>query len=252
VRGDDATIREVRHFIVQIGPENLSFRHAVVQDVAYEGLPYRRRRELHARAGNVIERLAGDDPEEVAEYLSSHYSLAGAHSKVWHYARVAADRAKSGYANTEAAAQYRKAIEAARHLDGIDDHELVDIWTRMGEVQDRTGQFEDAREAYGRALRVARDLVQRADLHLLRARTWFDSGQFSQAKRNITLGRKPLDGETGAEQRRALARLDTYEASIHAAAGDAVRALKAAESAVAKAGATGEDEALPRAYGVLD
>jgi class 3 adenylate cyclase/tetratricopeptide (TPR) repeat protein len=253
VRLDDATEQEISRFIVTTGPENLSFRHAVVHDVAYEGLSYRRRKELHARAGDVIERMAGDDPDTVAEYLSSHYSLAGVHDKVWRYARVAADRAKSTYANTEASAQYRKAIEAAAHLDRIDTREVAEIWTRMGEVQDLAGQYEDAREAYTRALRLAGDdPVRAADLHLLRARAWLYSGQLVQAKRNLTLGRKRLDSTRQTRQRQALARLEAYEASVHAARGDPAKALRLATAAADLARQTSEEEALARAYSILD
>ena len=55
---DAATVRALGHFIEDDGTR-FRFRHATVHEVAYEGLPYRRRRELHARAGETIERLAG-------------------------------------------------------------------------------------------------------------------------------------------------------------------------------------------------
>ena len=35
------------------------FRHALFRDAAYDGLSFRRRRELHARVGEVLERLPG-------------------------------------------------------------------------------------------------------------------------------------------------------------------------------------------------
>jgi tetratricopeptide (TPR) repeat protein len=91
-----------------------------------------------------------------------------------------------------------------------------------------------------------------ADLHLRRARAWLYSGQFSQAKRSITLGRKRIDAGSDIAQSQALARLEAYEASIQAARGDPVRALRLAGTAADLARATGEDEALARAYGVLD
>ena len=39
---------------------HLRFRHALVRDAAYEGLPYRRRREVHGRVGETIEERAGE------------------------------------------------------------------------------------------------------------------------------------------------------------------------------------------------
>ena len=40
-------------------PGAFRFRHALIRDAAYEGLSYRRRRELHGRVAEVIERQSG-------------------------------------------------------------------------------------------------------------------------------------------------------------------------------------------------
>jgi tetratricopeptide (TPR) repeat protein len=254
VQFDEATMRELERFIHDDGDERMQFRHAVVHEVAYGGLSFRKRRELHVRAGDVIERLAGDDVDSVAEYLATHYSLSSvANEKVWRYARVAADRARRAYANAEAAAQYGRALEAVAKLREIDASEVADIWARLGAVQDLTGQFEEARKAYGQALRVAGDdPVRISDLHLLRARTWLLSGRPPQARRNISLGRKHLIDAESHEQQMALARLQAYEAHILAAKGDPISAETVARSAAALAMSAGEEEALARAYGVID
>ena len=58
-------------------PGAFRFRHALIRDAAYEGLSYRRRRELHGRVAEVIEQRHADRPEEAAELLSLHYFNAG-------------------------------------------------------------------------------------------------------------------------------------------------------------------------------
>lgn len=250
VRIDDATELELARFIDRNSDGRMQFRHVVVHDVAYEGLSYRRRRELHNRAGHVIERMAGADTDAVAEYLATHYSLSGAQEKVWHYARVAADRAKRAYANTEAAAHYRRAVEAGRHLSDVGPSQLADVWVLLGEVNELTGQMEASRDAFTRAFALeSSDPVRRADIYLKRAGTWMSSGKLAQAMKNVTLGRKQLTNGGGTSM---LARLDAFEASVHAASGRAVPALSAANRAVEGARASGEEEALARAYGVLD
>ena len=70
------------------------FRQAIVRDVVYEGLSFRRRRELHGKAGAAIQRLAGSHPEQEAEILALHYQAAQDYAKAWHFARLAADRAR--------------------------------------------------------------------------------------------------------------------------------------------------------------
>src|SRR5204863_127421 len=79
----------------------LQFRHALVRDVAYEGLPYRRRRELHARIGEALEQLA-EDPADQAELLSLHFFHAQRFDEAWRYSRLAGERAMSMYANAAA------------------------------------------------------------------------------------------------------------------------------------------------------
>jgi tetratricopeptide (TPR) repeat protein len=250
---DDATERGLRRFLDADGPDRLRFKHAVVHDVAYQGLSFRRRRELHARAGSVIEKAAGAEPDDVAEVLATHFSLAADYEKVWRYAPVAADRAKRAYANAEAATQYRRALEAAGHVDLAHSSDLARLWAELGEVQELAGQFEAARDSYSNALRLeTEDPLRTVDLYLLRARAWMNSGNTTQAKRNVTLGRKHLATQKSAVRARAVARLDAFEAQVHARKGDPVRAHDCAMAAVESATRAGEEEALARAYRALD
>ncbi len=117
VEPDGATTAELSRFLDPDGPERMRFRHAMVHDIAYEGLSYRRRRELHLRAGEIIEEFAGQHPEQVAGFLAEHYSQSGVYEKAWRFARMAADKARRAYATTEAAIHYRHAIESSRYID---------------------------------------------------------------------------------------------------------------------------------------
>jgi class 3 adenylate cyclase/tetratricopeptide (TPR) repeat protein len=54
-----------------------SFKHVLVQDAAYQSLLKRRRQELHARIGNVLEELFPDTRDQVPEVLAHHHSEAG-------------------------------------------------------------------------------------------------------------------------------------------------------------------------------
>ena len=250
---DEASQSELAQFIDADGPSHLSFRHALVHEIAYQGLPYRRRRELHTRAGQVIEAMAGSDPDSVAEYLANHFSAGGDYEKAWRFGRVAADKAKSTYATIEAATQYRRALDAARHLSDVDSLDVAGVWTRLGEVQDLAGQFEDARDSFGQALRLARtDPVLMADLRVRRAEAWYLSGKMSQAKRELTLGRRALEVSSSTNGGTTLARLIAFEASVHAGNGHPGAALEAARAAIRQSIAAEDEESRARAYSVLD
>src|SRR5262245_1147601 len=101
-------------FLQDEGNGQYRFRHALMRDAAYEGLPYRRRKDLHARAGTAILAAAGGDDREVAELLSMHFFLAGDLEHAWRYSTIAAERAESAYANLEASRFFRRAIDVGR------------------------------------------------------------------------------------------------------------------------------------------
>ncbi len=249
---DEATRTILGRFIESDGDDRLRFAHAVVQDVAYRGLPYRRRRELHARAGEVVERMAGDDTGGSAEFLAYHFSEAGRHEKAWQYSQIAADKARSSYANTEAAAHYQRAVEAARHLPSAPPEAVFDVWVNLSEVRELSGQMEAARSALSRAREEGvSDPLKDADLLLRRAAIWVNSGDTTHAKRSTSRARRGLD--PGDERHiPMLARLDALDASIRATEGDPVAAAAFASSAVARGESAGEREALARAYSVMD
>ena len=97
----------------------LRFRRSLLRDAAYEGLPYRVRRKLHATVASHLEEEM-DYPDEAAGMLSLHYSEAGDFTRTWRYATLAALRAESAYANVEAAKLYARAIDAGRRLENVD------------------------------------------------------------------------------------------------------------------------------------
>ena len=51
----------------------LTFKHALTQEVAYEGLLRRERQDLHERVAKAIEAMLGDRTGEFVETLAYHY-----------------------------------------------------------------------------------------------------------------------------------------------------------------------------------
>ena len=91
-----------------------SFKHALVQDVAYQSLLRSRREQLHARIARVLE---GRFPEAAAtrpELLAQHYTAAGLHDQAVNYWHRAGQRASERSANLEAIAHLTRGLELAR------------------------------------------------------------------------------------------------------------------------------------------
>lgn len=250
---DDATTRELGRFLEYEGTDRARFRHAMHRDVAYEGLPFRRRRELHLRAGQITERDAGDNPETVADVLSLHYALAHEHARAWQYARIAGDRARDRYANLEAASQYERAIEAARRLDGSVADQLVDVWRVLGDVREQLALFEDAIDAYRRAARmVDGDRVVDADLLWRRSRARMHLGAYRTALAEATKGQRMLVDLDDADANAVRARLTALQALLRQSQQRAEPARRLAARAIVEAISASDDAALARAYLVSD
>ncbi len=231
----------------------VQFRHALIRDAAYEGLPYRRRQKLHAQVGDSILEAAGGRPEDQAELLSLHYSFAGRWSEAWRYSRIAGDRARDVYANLEAARFYERALAAAHRLPRLDPHEPVVVATRLCEVRERAGLFEAALVALRRARRLAGDdPVALADIHLRRARVLIRKWSLRAAYRETTRGSRLVASVPGGEAATIRARLTGLSSNIRLLTGRPGDARVLAERALAEAEAAGDLSELAHAYAMLD
>jgi class 3 adenylate cyclase len=105
------------------------FKHALTQDVAYEGLLKKERMELHARAAAALEEQFSGRLGEVTETLAYHYTQAGITDKAVTYLRVAGTKAIERYALVESQAHFERAYELLAEPDAGSerDGELVDL-----------------------------------------------------------------------------------------------------------------------------
>ena len=126
-----------------------------VRDAAYEGLSYKRRRELHTRAGEAIERRSGDRTDDHAELLSLHFFEAARYDAAWRYACIGAEHANEAYANVEAAALYHRALASGRAGRRDARPSSRSIFESLGDVQERIGVYHDAVAAVPRRAQAA-------------------------------------------------------------------------------------------------
>jgi class 3 adenylate cyclase/tetratricopeptide (TPR) repeat protein len=132
----------------------MRFQHALIRDAAYEGLPYRRRRELHGRVGEMLESRAAAI-EDVAEALSLHFVRARKHDKAWRYSVLAGDRARERFATVAAVEYYERALEAGRALRDLPAEDRRHVGEALGDACERAGMYERAARAY----RSARSMI---------------------------------------------------------------------------------------------
>jgi class 3 adenylate cyclase/tetratricopeptide (TPR) repeat protein len=93
-----------------------TFKHALTHEVAYGGLLQERRRALHARITEALERLSPERGVEQAERLAHHALRGELWEKAVAYLRQAGLRAMARAAHREAIAHLEQALGTLHHL----------------------------------------------------------------------------------------------------------------------------------------
>ena len=120
-----------------------TFKHALTHEVAYGSLLQERRRVLHARIVEALERLAADRLAEQVEHLAHHALRGEVWDKALAYCRQAGEKAMARSAYREAVGYFEQALSALAHLP---------------EQRDTREQAIDLRLALRSALRPSGDL----------------------------------------------------------------------------------------------
>ncbi|MHB8510689.1 MAG: tetratricopeptide repeat protein [Actinomycetota bacterium] len=230
---------------------SVQFSNLLVRDTAYEGLPFRKRRELHALAGTTIE--SSGQAEDQAAILSLHFLSAGRFVEAWRYARTAADKARDIYANVDAAVLYERAIDSARKAGTVRSEELATTYETLGDVRVRIGEYSKAGAAYkaarsmldGDAIGTARLLQKEGGVAQL-------SGRYSDALRWLRRAQDALGKDGTQEHRAQRARLAVAYASVRKDQGRPVDVIASSRNAIAQAEDCADKQTLAHAYLLLD
>lgn len=245
--------RRLNHFLLPAGDGTLRFRHILLRDVAYEGLPFRARRLLHERAGAILE-SSTDHPDVMAELLSIHFHRAGDFPASWRYSRVAGERAERNGAPVEAAAFLERALDAGRRLPTVTARDRAEVAELLGDTWELAGRYEQSGAAYRQAQRLVGDAplgqaricrkigyVRDHEGRYRAAQRWFQRGlEALEPLRGVTAGRGPR------------AELITATVSSKIRQGRHAGALPLIDEAISEATSGGDRAALAHAYFVHD
>ena len=229
----------------------LRFRRSLLRDAAYEGLPYKLRRQLHGIVAVHMEEEL-DEPDESADILSLHYLVAGDYQPAWRYASVAAKRAQGAYAYVEAAGLYARALEAGRRLDELTNHELGSVNEALGDSWYRAGEFQKASDAFASARRLlSDDALIASGLYLKCSRVEQKLGNYPRALRWAARARRSLHSVEGPDAARQVARSSAWYANVLQYKNRTTDAMRWAQRAIAEAEAADDQEALGTAAFVM-
>ena len=132
-----------------------TFKHALVQDAAYDTLLRGKRQELHARVATVLEQRFADVVKRQPELLARHLTAAGETRRAIEWWLEAGKQTARRSGHAEAIAHFEQALALLPLLPEAPDrdNEEMEIQTARGMsliVARGAGSIEAA-EAYGRA-----------------------------------------------------------------------------------------------------
>jgi class 3 adenylate cyclase/tetratricopeptide (TPR) repeat protein len=145
------------------------FKHALVQEVAYDSLLKRRRHELHARIAKTLEERFPQTKETEPELLAHHYTAAELTETAIGYWRQAGERAAKAFALQEATSHLRRGLLLVESLapNADRDRKELELRTLLGPAVVALRGWADP--AVGEALEPALALVRslgRRESHL--------------------------------------------------------------------------------------
>jgi tetratricopeptide (TPR) repeat protein len=136
------------------------FKHNLTQEVAYNSLLLKRRREIHERTGKAIEELYSDRLEEFYEVLAHHYSRSDNLEKAYEYLVLSGIKAAYGYSMWEAYRFCKEAIQVLNRAPQTQDNKKKEIQIRllMAQLMTAMSYPEDWLQILEEGERLAREL----------------------------------------------------------------------------------------------
>ena len=132
--------------LAEDGPDRYRFTHDLIRETVENGLSAARRRRLHRRIGQALERQPGAS----AESLAFHFSHSGEDSTAAGYLELAGDQAQQRVAYAAAAEFY--AAAAARLEVAGRPAEVAPVTEKQGVAWHRAGRYDAAITALEGAL----------------------------------------------------------------------------------------------------
>jgi len=125
------------------------FKHALTQEVAYNGLLISQRKEIHERIAMVMEKLFSDRLFECYEALAYHFSKGLSVLKAVEYLVKSGEKSHKRYSLEEAHQYFKKAYELLSDKESRTkekDKHIVDLLIKWGYVHNCRGDYKGLAE----------------------------------------------------------------------------------------------------------
>jgi class 3 adenylate cyclase/tetratricopeptide (TPR) repeat protein len=167
------------------------FKHALTQEVAYNSLLLKRRKEIHEKTGKAIEELYPERQEEFYEVLAYHYSRSDNLDKACHYLKLSGNKSVRNNSLWEAYRFYRETLGVLKQMPETDRNKSgqVEVILLMAIPMRILAYPEDSFEFLQEGERLAKELGDR------KSKAYLNNfiGSFYFFKGDPLLGRKYLE-----------------------------------------------------------
>lgn len=151
------------------------FKHGLVQQVAYENMPVRKRRHYHREVGLWLEAMYQETLPAHYDLLAYHFEQGEEWERAFDYHWLAGQRDAAAYANENAAVHLRRALIAAARSTAVDDAQLAQIHYELGKALAVIGNSDDAHFQLDKAGQLL--VVANAKTAFLQARIYYEKGR---------------------------------------------------------------------------
>jgi class 3 adenylate cyclase len=164
------------------------FRHALIQEAAYQSLLLSRRRQYHKKIAEFLDRSFPEIASSQPELVAQHYTVSELPERAVPHWLAAARRAAERYANLEAIAHAQRGLEQSAALcDDPGKAELtIELTLILGHAQRRDSQLPEAMTTFESAAAMARK--QNSPKHLARAALGYEEAEFFLGTPGVSSG----------------------------------------------------------------
>ena len=206
----------------QVEPElEYSFQHKLLREAAYGSLLKDEQADWHRAVGMALETLYPERlaSSELAPMLAHHFLKAGDQERALKYLIRAGDAELARFANVEAEAHYRRALELSGPGPG-----RVELLSGLGLAYSRQSRFAEALQVWREAIVLCQAKGDTDGLARLYARS-AQAAWYGDVSQSLQLCQEGLDAVGDAQESPELARLMHEAARAHFFNGMPERAL---------------------------
>ncbi len=189
---------EKTHRLIHSFDGKFKFDHEKIKAVLYNEMPTELKVEYHAIIGATIERQNKDSLDEVVGELAFHYYQCNNIEKALYYLKLAAEKAKKDYSNSEAIELYKKAIELES-----DKLRRIELYEPLGDIYYLIRNYDASITSYSEALKIA-DGNKKAELLAKAGGLLERSGKYDESLKLCKNALELVEGRDSKEEALAL------------------------------------------------